>query len=69
MKDKKLSGSKSSKVEATPEQKKQFEKEKAKQVDKDQPQFDPDSDDDTTGKSEVFEKPEDQSGPERLFRI
>lgn len=59
MKDKKLSGSKPSKVEATPEQKRQFEKKKAKQADNDRPQFDPDSDDDTTGKSEVFDKPKD----------
>lgn len=39
---------------ATPRQKEKFEKEKAKQIDKDEPQFDPDSDEDTTGKSEVL---------------
>ncbi|MDX3912981.1 MULTISPECIES: hypothetical protein [Olivibacter] len=39
---------------ATPRQKEKFEKEKAKQIDKDEPQFDPDSDGDTTGKSEVL---------------
>jgi hypothetical protein len=40
--------------EATPAQKEKFEKEKAKQIDKGKSQFDPDSDEDTTGKSEIF---------------
>lgn len=42
--------------EATPEQKRHFEEKKAKQMDKDQPAFNPDSDEDTTGKSEAFDE-------------
>lgn len=56
MKNEKPGAGKSSGVEAGPEQKKKFEQKKSKQMDKNQPQFEPDNDEDTTGKSEVFKK-------------
>jgi hypothetical protein len=42
------------KEEATPEQKKIFKAKKKKQFPNDVKEFDPDSDQDTTGKSEAF---------------
>lgn len=49
---KNLQKGKAARGEAAPAQKEKFEKEKAKQIDKGKSQFDPDSDGDTTGKSE-----------------
>ena len=43
---------------ATPAQKKKFNEEKEKQVEPDQELFNPDADEDTTGKSEAFTKKE-----------
>jgi hypothetical protein len=53
-KDKKKPGSEP----ASPKQKNKFKAEKAKQVEPNEDHFDADSDEDTTGKSEVFAKKE-----------
>jgi len=51
--------------EATAAEKRRFEREKSKQVDPGQPSFDPDSDEDTTGKSEAFDKKKVGGSPDR----
>jgi hypothetical protein len=64
MKKQSEENSKETKKEATPTEKRIFNKEKKKQFAKDKAEFDYESDEDTTGKSEAF-KSDKINGPKR----
>jgi hypothetical protein len=61
---KKKENSDEQKKEATTEEKRTFAKEKKKQFAKDKAEFDYESDEDTTGRSEAF-KPDKINGPKK----
>jgi hypothetical protein len=64
MKKEKRQNKNEAKHEATAEEKRIFNKEKKKQFAKDKAEFDYESDEDTTGRSEAF-KPDKINGPKR----